>query len=134
MLGGIIAIDMGGFPAGRRTGSGSESWPPMQDILVAATLGCTVTFTIPVGMGMVPEEDRPLFARGILAGLMMLPVSLFIGGLLTGLTPLNTIRQSLAGVPGLLCPGLWYFQMAGTAGSVAFCILRMLYAFCLRLA
>ena len=64
-------------------------------ILVAATLGCTVTFTIPVGMGMVPKKDRPLFARGILFGLILLPVSLFLGGLLTGLMPLNTIRQSL---------------------------------------
>ena len=46
-------------------------------------------------MGMVPEKDRPLFARGILFGLILLPVSLFLGGLLTGLMPLNTIRQSL---------------------------------------
>lgn len=94
MLGGIIAIDMGGFQLAGELAADPKA-ASYAGLLVAATLGCTVTFTIPVGMGMVPEEDRPLFARGILAGLMMLPVSLFIGGLLTGLTPLNTIRQSL---------------------------------------
>lgn len=94
MLGGIIAIDMGGFQLAGELAADPKA-ASYAGLLVAATLGCTVTFTIPVGMGMVPEEDRPLFAKGILAGLMMLPVSLFIGGLLTGLTPLNTIRQSL---------------------------------------
>ena len=94
MLGGIIAIDMGGFQLAGELAADPKV-ASYAGILVAAILGCTVTFTIPVGMGMVPEKDRPLFARGILFGLILLPVSLFLGGLLTGLTPLNTIRQSL---------------------------------------
>ena len=94
MLGGIIAIDMGGFQLAVELAADPKV-ASYAGILVAATLGCTVTFTIPVGMGMVPEKDRPLFARGILFGLILLPVSLFLGGLLTGLMPLNTIRQSL---------------------------------------
>lgn len=94
MLGGIIAIDMGGFQLAVELAADPKV-ASYAGILVAATLGCTVTFTIPVGMGMIPEKDRPLFARGILFGLILLPVSLFLGGLLTGLMPLNTIRQSL---------------------------------------
>ena len=94
MLGGIIAIDMGGFQLAGELAADPKV-ASYAGILVAATLGCTVTFTIPVGMGMVPEKDRPLFARGILFGLILLPVSLFLGGILTGLTPLNTIHQSL---------------------------------------
>lgn len=94
MLGGIIAIDMGDFQLAVELAADPKV-ASYAGILVAATLGCTVTFTIPVGMGMVPEKDRPLFARGILFGLILLPVSLFLGGLLTGLMPLNTIRQSL---------------------------------------
>ena len=50
-------------------------------ILVAATFGCTLTFTIPVGMGMLSGQDKPLFARGILAGLAAFPVALLVGGL-----------------------------------------------------
>ena len=94
MLGGIIAIDMGDFQLAVELAADPKV-ASYAGILVAATLGCTVTFTIPVGMGMVPEKDRPLFARGILFGLILLPVSLFLGGLLIGLMPLNTIRQSL---------------------------------------
>ena len=78
MLGGIIAIDMGGFQLAVELAADPKV-ASYAGILVAATLGCTVTFTIPVGMGMVPEKDRPLFARGILFGLILLP----------------TIRQSL---------------------------------------
>ena len=65
ILAGVLAIDMGGYPlavelaedplVGRYAG-----------ILVAATLGCTVTFTIPVGMGMLSDADRAPFARGML--------------------------------------------------------------------
>ena len=94
MLGGIIAIDMGGFQLAGELAADPKV-ASYAGILVAATLGCTVTFTIPVGMGMVPEKDRPFFARGILFGLILLPVSLFLGGLLTGLTPVNTLIQSL---------------------------------------
>lgn len=93
MLGGVLAIDMGGFQLAGELAADPKV-ASYAGILVAATLGCTVTFTIPVGMGMAPEKDRPLFARGILYGLMMLPFSLFAGGLLTGLTPVTVIRQS----------------------------------------
>ena len=65
MLGGISAIDMGDFQLAVELAADPKV-ASYAGILVAATLGCTVTFTIPVGMGMVPEKDRPLFARGIL--------------------------------------------------------------------
>lgn len=68
MLGGILALDMGGYqlckelaldPAIGRYGG----------IIVGATLGCTITFTIPVGMGMLGERRSHCLQKGILAGL-----------------------------------------------------------------
>ena len=38
-------------------------------IVAAAIFGCTLVFTIPVGMGMIRQEDRSFFARGIMLGL-----------------------------------------------------------------
>lgn len=52
--------------------------------------GCTLVFTIPVGMSVLSEVDRPWFLKGLLAGLISLPVGLLAGGLLQGL-PLGTI-------------------------------------------
>ena len=94
MLGGILALDMGGYqlckelaldPAIGRYGG----------IIVGATLGCTITFTIPVGMGMLGEREKPLFAKGILAGLSALPVGILVGGLLCGLSIGKLLIQSI---------------------------------------
>lgn len=80
MLGGIIAIDMGGFQLAQELAQ-SSSVASYSGIIVAATFGCTVSFTIPVGMGRMdkearssgssrktapaPSSDRSAFARGI---------------------------------------------------------------------
>lgn len=57
MLGGIIAIDMGGFQLSRELAQ-SSSVASYSGIIVAATFGCTVSFTIPVGMGRMDKEAR----------------------------------------------------------------------------
>lgn len=84
MFGSILAIDMGGYQmaailaddalVGRFSG-----------IVAASMLGCTVSFTIPVGMGFLPAEKQDAFARGIMYGLMVMPGALVLGGVLCGL-------------------------------------------------
>lgn len=94
VLGGILAIDMGGYQLAMDLSS-SPACGLFGGIMVAATFGCTLTFTIPVGMGMLGAEEKPFFARGILAGLGMLPVALIIGGLFCGLSVQGALVQSL---------------------------------------
>ena len=58
MFGSLFAIDMGGYQLAKELAMdplvGSYS-----GIVVSSIFGCTVVFTIPVGMGMVrKEEDR----------------------------------------------------------------------------
>nr|WP_302141831.1 ethanolamine utilization protein EutH [uncultured Schaedlerella sp.] len=72
ILGGILAIDMGGYQLSTEL-VGTPDVGRYAGIIVGATFGCTVTFTIPVGMGMVSGEERPLFAKGMLIGLGMMP-------------------------------------------------------------
>lgn len=67
----------------------------MAGIIVGATFGCTITFTIPVGMGMISGVERPLFAKGMLIGLGMMPVSLLLGGLFCGLRVTEVLCLSL---------------------------------------
>lgn len=84
MLGGILPVDMGGYQtalglaqdrlAGRYAG-----------ILVSSTLGCTLGFTIPMGMGLLERKDTEAFSRGILIGLGPMPLALMAGGCVCGL-------------------------------------------------
>ena len=84
MFGGILPIDMGGYPLAMDLADNPQVGR-FAGILAAATFGCTLVFTIPVGLGTMTEEDRPLFTRGILLGLFSLPVGLLLGGLACGL-------------------------------------------------
>ncbi len=108
MFGCLLAIDMGGYQLAGELAEdaviGSYS-----GIVAAAIFGCTVVFTIPVGMGMVAVSDRKLFARGIMLGLVTMPVGLLVGGVMSGLSPLNCLHQNLPVLllALLLLLGLW---------------------------
>ncbi|MCI5650172.1 MAG: ethanolamine utilization protein EutH [Fusicatenibacter sp.] len=94
MLGGILAIDMGGYQLSVSL-SHSAELGRYAGLVVAATFGCTITFTIPVGMGMLEDGDRTWFSRGMLIGLGALPVGLLVGGLFCTLSVTTLLLQSL---------------------------------------
>lgn len=94
MLGGVLAIDMGGYQLCKELAQ-DPAIGRYGGIIVGATLGCTITFSIPVGMGMLGEREKPLFAKGILAGLCMLPVGILTGGLMCGVSLGKLLFQSI---------------------------------------
>lgn len=94
VFGGILAIDMGGYQLSRDLAA-NPVVGRYAGVLVASMLGCTVSFTIPVGMGMMKGEDRTDFAKGILFGLIAMPAALLVGGMLCGMSAGETIWQSL---------------------------------------
>lgn len=85
MFGCILAIDMGGYQLAMDLAQDPEIGR-FSGIIASAMFGCTLVFTVPVGMSVLPEEDQPLFLKGLLAGLISLPAGLFVGGLLQGLS------------------------------------------------
>ena len=85
VFGGLIPIDWGGFFLARDLAV-DPRWGLFGGINVAGTFGTALSFAIPLGMrtlGDKPKQDA--FARGILEGLVILPVSLILGGLTAGL-------------------------------------------------
>lgn len=94
MLGGILAIDMGGYQMAEALAENADIGH-YAGILVSSTLGCTVSFTIPLGVGVIEKEDSSDFFKGILIGLAVMPVALIVGGLLCGIDPILLIVQSL---------------------------------------
>ena len=108
VFGSILAIDMGGYQLCRDLAK-NPLVGKYAGVLVASMLGCTVSFTIPVGMGMLKGVERTDFAKGTLFGLIALPAALVVGGLMSGLSAAETIWQSLPILilSALLLLGLW---------------------------
>ncbi|ASS89641.1 ethanolamine utilization protein EutH [Aeribacillus pallidus] len=83
MFASILANDMGGYPLAMELAVDQEAGL-FSGLIVASMLGCTLVFSIPVGLGLIEIEDRPFFAKGLLAGLTTIPVGGLIGGLIAG--------------------------------------------------
>ena len=64
MLGGFIPIDMGGYQAAVDLAS-DPTIGLYAGILVSATAGCTLAFTIPMGMGLLSGGHERFFPRDI---------------------------------------------------------------------
>lgn len=85
MFGSILAIDMGGFQMAELLAD-DPLIGQFAGIVAASMLGCTVTFTIPVGMGLLPVDRQDAFARGMLYGLIAMPFALVLGALMMGVS------------------------------------------------
>lgn len=94
MLGGFIPIDMGGYQAAVDLAS-DPTIGLYAGILISATTGCTLAFTIPMGMGLLSPEDTNAFSRGILIGLIPMPAAQMLGGLAGGMQLLPLLKESI---------------------------------------
>jgi ethanolamine transporter len=81
-------------------------------------LGATVVFTIPVAMGILSEEDRPALAKGILCGIVTIPVGVLVGGLVAGFPVLLVLKNLVPTViiAALIALGLWKAEKAMIRG------------------
>ena len=98
----ILACDMGGGPLAQQMSSDPQA-ALMGGVLCGSMLGATIVFTIPVAMGILKDEDRPAMAKGILAGIVTVPVGLLAGGLVAGF-PVGMVLRNL--IPIVLIGGL----------------------------
>ena len=115
--GSILACDMGGGALAMEL-SNDPMAALFGGVLCGSMLGATVVFTIPVAMGILKEEDRPFLAKGILAGVVTIPVGLFVGGLVMGM-PIVRILGNLVPIvliAGLIALGLWRAETAMIKG------------------
>ncbi|MBQ7058051.1 MAG: ethanolamine utilization protein EutH [Firmicutes bacterium] len=112
MFGGLIAIDMGGFHLAK-----ALALDPViglyAGLIPAATLGCSLVFTIPVGSKLMEEKDMPYLCNGMAIGMLTLPAALIVGGLLFGLGFVTTLKQNIfLFIFALIC-GLGLFKYPG---------------------
>ena len=119
--GSILANDMGGAPLATELAESKEA-ARFGGLIIGSMLGATIVFTIPIALGILKAEDRPFLARGILAGVVTIPIGAFVGGLVAGFPIIMILKNLLPIVLFALAIalGLWFFEKAVITGFLWF--------------
>lgn len=119
--GSILACDMGGGALAAQMTTDADA-ALLGGVLTGSMLGATIVFTIPVAMGILEEEDRPAMAKGILCGIVTIPLGVFVGGLVAGFPVLMVLRNliPIVLIAALIALGLWKAENAMIRGFAAF--------------
>ncbi len=117
----ILACDMGGGPLAVELARSPEA-AMLGGVLTGAMLGATIVFTIPVAMGILREEDQPAMAKGILCGIVTIPLGLLAGGLTAGFEVNMLLRNifPIVIIALLIALGLWRAEKAMIRGFAVF--------------
>ncbi|MBO5317476.1 MAG: ethanolamine utilization protein EutH, partial [Oscillospiraceae bacterium] len=117
----ILACDMGGASlAGELTADVQAA--QLGGVITGSMLGATIVFTIPVALGILSPEDRPAMAKGILCGIVTIPVGILVGGLVAGIS-LGKVLSNLVPVviiAAVIALGLWKAEKAMIKGFSIF--------------
>ena len=119
--GSLLACDMGGGALARQLTDDPQA-AALGGVITGSMLGATVVFTIPVAMGILREEDRPVMAKGILCGIVTIPLGVLAGGL-TASFPLPMVLRNLVPIvliALLIALGLWRAENAMVRGFEVF--------------
>ncbi len=86
----LIANDMGGAALADSVAS-DKLLGAFHGLCVAAMLGATVSFTIPVALHSSKKENHDDVLLGLLCGIATIPVGCFASGLVMGISPLKVL-------------------------------------------
>ncbi|ARK31201.1 ethanolamine utilization protein EutH [Halalkalibacter krulwichiae] len=104
----MLALDMGGYALAVEMSHNKDAelfaW-----VFLGTMMGPTIVFTIPIALGMIRKEDQPFFAKGILVGIITIPIGCLIGGLIAGFNLIMILLNLIPAMIFSLCIayGLW---------------------------
>ena len=104
----ILACDMGGGSLAQAMTENPQA-AGLGGVILGSMLGATIVFTIPVALGILAPEDTPFLAKGILAGIVTIPVGVLVGGLVAGY-PVGMVLRNLIPIVligAVIAVGLW---------------------------
>lgn len=88
----LLACDMGGYQLANQLAEVKEIGP-FAGLILGSMMGPTIVFTIPVALGIIKKEDHQYLAKGVLAGIITVPIGTFVGGLLAGLPAIVVLKN-----------------------------------------
>lgn len=117
----ILACDMGGGSLAQELTADPQA-ALLGGVLTGSMLGAAVVFTIPVAMGILRPEDRGFMAKGMLCGIVTIPVGVLAGGLVAGFPLLMVLRNliPIVLIAALIALGLWKFEKGMIKGFGVF--------------
>ncbi len=117
----ILACDMGGGALATELTADPQA-AALGGVITGSMLGSTIVFTIPVALGILEPEDRGNLAKGILCGIVTIPIGILVGGLTAGF-PISMVLRNLVPIVliGLLIAlGLWKAEKGMIRGFTIF--------------
>ena len=113
----ILASDMGGGSLAQELTTDPRA-AGLGGVITGSMLGATIVFTIPVALGILSEEDRPFLAKGILCGIVTIPVGVLTAGLVAGYPVLMVLRNLIPIIlfGAIIALGLWKAEKAMVRG------------------
>ncbi|MBK5242975.1 ethanolamine utilization protein EutH [Clostridium sp.] len=75
----FLALDMGGYQMATKIALTKEMGL-FSGIIIASTLGATISFSIPVALGMLSKEDEKYFSKGVMVGIIAIPIGCLAAG------------------------------------------------------
>ena len=117
----ILANDMGGGSLALELTDNYQA-AMLGGVITGSMLGATIVFIIPVAMGILTEEDRPAMAKGILCGIVTIPVGVVVAGLTAGF-PIGMVLRNVLPIVligAVIAFGLWKAEEAMIRGFGAF--------------
>ena len=117
----IFGIDSGGLTLSIALAATHEA-AMLSGLGLAASMGCVITYALPVSLSMCAPRSRPAVAKGLAAGIAAAPVSLFGVAAVSGYSLSGAF---ITGIPAFLIGGLMAFllitrQDAAVRGCVLF--------------
>lgn len=103
----ILACDMGGYISAARMAQ-TEEMGIFSGLILASMLGATVVFTIPIGAGIINKKDEYFFTKGILSGIITIPIGSIIGGMLLDI---NISKLMINMIPVILLSAVLAFGL-----------------------
>ena len=98
----IFGIDSGGLTLSIALAATQEA-AMLSGLGLAASMGCIITYALPVSLSMCSPESRPAVAKGLAAGIAAAPVSLFGVAAVSGYSLADAF---VTGIPAFLIGGL----------------------------
>ncbi|QEK12896.1 ethanolamine utilization protein EutH [Crassaminicella thermophila] len=104
----LLASDMGGYSLALALASTKEIGL-FSGLILGTIMGPTFCFTIPVALGIIEKEDHEFLAKGVLAGLIAVPIGSFVGGIVAGFSWRMLMHNlvPIIVVAGLIGIALW---------------------------
>lgn len=90
----VLGVDSGGLPLALALAKTHEA-AMLSGLGLGGSFGCIMTFALPISLSICSEESRPDVARGLVAGIIAAPFSLFAVAAVMGYGFGNVLRLGL---------------------------------------